>query len=89
MAGEFDRLRAAAICDVEAIRADTRASIMEYREYNNRYRRGEPSPQSFGAELGDRFFRPRDFGPELDKTPKSLDEMIHEIDLKFLAAPGS
>lgn len=89
MAGEFDRLRSAAMCDVETIRASARAGIMEYREYNNRYRRGEAPPASFTAEVGDRFFRPRDFGPELDKTPHSLDEMIHEIDIKFLAAPGS
>lgn len=89
VSGEFDRLRAEAICDVEMIRDDVRASIMEYREYNNRYRRREAPPESFTAELGDRFFRPRDFGPELDKTPKSLDDMLHEIEIKFLAAPGS
>lgn len=80
LASEFDLARAEAICETERIHTEARSKLMEYREYNHRYRRDRGGPAWFAREVGDRFFRPRDFAAELDRTPQALDEVLRKID---------
>lgn len=72
LASEFDTLRGTCIAEVGKIRADTEAKIYEYRDYNTRYRKDGTAPEVFKTEIGERFFKARDFSHELSLAPLPL-----------------
>lgn len=72
LATEFDTLRGVCISDVGKVREDTVAKIMEYRDYNARFRADGSVPSVFMSEVGHRFFEVRDFSHELSLAPPPL-----------------
>jgi hypothetical protein len=77
--GEYDTARGVAIEELRRVRKNAIAAIGEYRDMNARARGGMTLPPSFAQRLDDRFFEPVDVGPELDKTPRSLQEILDAI----------
>jgi hypothetical protein len=75
LSSEFDKMRGQFIAEIGKIRYDTIAKIAEYRDYNIRYRMDDSIPSIFAAQVGDRFFRPRDFSHELSHTPPPIEEL--------------
>jgi hypothetical protein len=82
LAAEFDELRGKCIAQVGTIRSDAVSKIMEYRDYNIRYRADAQIPAVFKNQVGDRFFKARDFSHELSATPPPFSE----VEAKFLQA---
>jgi hypothetical protein len=82
LAAQFDVLRGKCIAEVGTIRADAASKIMEYRDYNIRYRADVSIPSVFRSEVGDRFFKARDFSHELSATPPPFSE----VETNFLRA---
>jgi hypothetical protein len=80
VAGDYDTQRGVALAEIERIRTYAVACIGEYRDMNSRARAGAQLPESFRQPVDDRFFAPVDLGPELDRAPQALQDLLRTID---------
>lgn len=75
-ATRLDTLQGGIRTRLEAIHAETRAQVLEYRAFVARSRPDGKVPAFFHTLVTDALFRPRDLGSEIDRIPRSLDEVL-------------
>lgn len=76
----FDTLLKTTAAKMNNIRNDALAKILEYRDYNRRFRSDDNYPECFNEKVDYFLFKPIILGHELVTHPESINELIKRIE---------